>query len=65
LLSLNISGNGFSSKVSCTHLIKNLPPTLIELDLSDNEIGDDGIQIICDYLYNRYVEEAEEEEVKQ
>ena len=47
--------------MSCTHLIKNLPPTLIELDLSDNEIGDDGIQIICDYLYNRYVEETEEE----
>jgi len=29
------------------------------LDVSDNEIGDEGIRIICDNIYYRYVDEAE------
>ena len=60
LLSLNLRGNGFNSKACCSYLIKNLPCTLIELDVSDNEIGDEGIRIICDNIYYRYVDEAEE-----
>jgi hypothetical protein len=34
------------------------------LDVSDNEIGDDGIRIICDNIYYRYVDEAEGEALK-
>ena len=60
-MSLNLRGNGFDAK-SCCYLIKNLPCSLIELDISDNEIGDDGVKIICDNVYDRYVEEVEEEE---
>ena len=37
---------------------------MIELNISDNDIGDDGVSIICDNLYNRFnVEEEEEEEL--
>jgi hypothetical protein len=32
--------------------------------VSDNEIGDEGIRIICDNIYYRYVDEAEEEALK-
>ncbi len=60
-MSLNLRGNGFDAK-SCSYLIRNLPCSLIELDISDNEIGDDGVKIICDNVYDRYVEEVEEEE---
>jgi hypothetical protein len=34
------------------------------LDVSDNEIGDEGIRIICDNIYYRYVDEAEGEALK-
>ncbi len=61
MLSLNLRGNGFTSK-SCGYLIKNLPLSLIELDISDNNLGDDGVSIICDNLYNRFSEEDEEDE---
>jgi hypothetical protein len=39
-------------------LVRSLPTSLIELNLSHNDIGDEGVSVICDNLSYRIEEEA-------
>ena len=61
LLTLNLSGNGLTPK-SIDALVKSLPATLVELDLSDNDIRDEGVSTLCYYLYYRHEEHSDDEE---
>jgi hypothetical protein len=56
LLSLNLRCNGLTPK-SAEVLFRSLPISL--LDLSDNPLGDEGIETICYNFYYRIDEQLE------
>ena len=61
LVALNLSGNSLTHAV-IKQLAKSLPAALVDLDLSDNDLGDEGVTSLCHYLYYRREDASDDEE---
>lgn len=64
LLALNLSGNGITQAVM-KQVSKSLPAPLVDLDLSDNDLKDEGLGFLCHYLYYRREEASDDEDEQE
>eukprot|EP00347_Sterkiella_histriomuscorum_P022892 403336765 len=64
LIELNLRGNLFTNQ-GLKYLVKSLPLSLLQLDISENDLKDNGAQTIVDYLFSsnnlRNFESSDEE----
>ena len=61
LIALNLSGNNMTH-ASMKQLVKSFPVTLVDLDISDNELKDEGVAHLSHYLYYRKEEPSDDDE---